>query len=321
MRVLVPLALLLVLGTFAPLSLYREPALPSRSFVAFEPLILNEAAPAQRRLGQLTFLEGWHVSSNDPRFGGISAIHVEGRQVTAVSDSGAVMRFSLPGARRGPLDLAFLEEGPGSPYVKFDRDTEAMAVHGGDAWIVFERRNVVWRYSMAGWRTRAAAAPAQMKEWGANSGGEGIVRLADGRFLIFSEGTEDRGGATEVLLFSGDPADPRTEAVKLAYLAPEGFRVTDAAALPDGGLLFLNRRFSLTGGFAVRITYLKAPKIGEGALLRGDEIARFEHPVITDNLEALSVSRERGRTILWIASDDNHTSLQRTLFLKFALEL
>jgi hypothetical protein len=32
------------------------------------------------------------------------------------------------------------------------------------------------------------------------------------------------------------------------------------------------------------------------------------------------VSREGGRTILWLASDDNYNKLQRTLLLKFALE-
>ena len=42
-------------------------------------------------------------------------------------------------------------------------------------------------------------------------------------------------------------------------------------------------------------------------------------PAAIDNMEALSVTRERGRTILWIASDDNFSPLQRTLLLKFAL--
>jgi hypothetical protein len=37
-------------------------------------------------------------------------------------------------------------------------------------------------------------------------------------------------------------------------------------------------------------------------------------------MEALSVTRELGRTIVWIASDDNFSPLQRTLLLKFALD-
>ena len=39
-----------------------------------------------------------------------------------------------------------------------------------------------------------------------------------------------------------------------------------------------------------------------------------------DNMEALSVTREGDRTIVWIASDDNFNPLlQRTLLMKFAL--
>jgi hypothetical protein len=37
-------------------------------------------------------------------------------------------------------------------------------------------------------------------------------------------------------------------------------------------------------------------------------------------MEALAVEREGGRTILWIASDDNFNPLQRTLLLKFGLD-
>ena len=39
-----------------------------------------------------------------------------------------------------------------------------------------------------------------------------------------------------------------------------------------------------------------------------------------DELQALSVAEENGRTILWIASDDNFMGFQRTLLLKFALD-
>jgi hypothetical protein len=37
-------------------------------------------------------------------------------------------------------------------------------------------------------------------------------------------------------------------------------------------------------------------------------------------MEALSVTRDGGRTILWMASDDNYNSVQRTLLLSFFLE-
>ena len=47
-------------------------------------------------------------------------------------------------------------------------------------------------------------------------------------------------------------------------------------------------------------------------------VAVEELPPVT--VEGLSVTREAGRTILWLTSDDNYSPLQRTLLMKFALE-
>ena len=49
------------------------------------------------------------------------------------------------------------------------------------------------------------------------------------------------------------------------------------------------------------------------------EIAHFAAPVTVDNMEALSVTREGGRTIVRLASDDNFMRWQRTLLLEFEL--
>lgn len=321
MRAAAAIAFLILLATFAPPSLFREPAIPKRSLVRFKPVPLNPDDPAQRRVGRLVFLQGWELTSNDPRFGGISSIHVEGREVTALSDSGALIRFALRERGIGPLDIRMLHDGPGSPSSKFDRDTEAMAVHGGQAWVVFERRNVIWRYATADWRGRSATKPDGMDDWSANSGGEAIARLPDGRFLVFSESYRRKDGATDALLFARDPIAARGKAVKLGYRAPEGYQITDAAALRDGSILFLNRRFRMREGFAAKLTLAVRPRLMERGVVLGEEIAHLVAPLASDNLEALSVTREDGRPILWLASDDNYMSLQRTLLLKFRLEI
>ena len=62
------------------------------------------------------------------------------------------------------------------------------------------------------------------------------------------------------------------------------------------------------------------PELDEGNVLAGQEIAELRPPVSVDNMEALSITQEKGRTILWIASDDNFSPLQRTLLMKFALD-
>lgn len=319
MRILLLLLALPLLATFAPESLAKYADVPGKPSLWVEPVRLREDAHQARRLGGLLFIEGWWLRSNHPYFGGISAMNVVGRSILTLSDGGITSRFELPPrAGRVPIRLTDLPGMTGRR--KTQRDTEAMAVHGGRAWVAFERANAVHRFDFARWRSEALARPQAMRDWPLNSGSEAMVRLADGRFLIFSEGERLPNGATEVLLFEGDPAVERTKAVRLGYRAPEGFRITDAAALPDGRLIFLNRRISLLDGIQAKLTVADRPELREGAVLTGRELAHFQPPVITDNYEALSVAREDGRTIVWIASDDNFMGFQRTLLLKLALE-
>jgi hypothetical protein len=147
-----------------------------------------------------------------------------------------------------------------------------------------------------------------------------MVRLGDGSFLIFSENHRLPDGSTEAILFDGDPAQKGTRGVRIAYRAPEGYRITDAAESPDGRLLLVNRRLSALDGFLVKLTVAPQSSLRAGAVLSGEEIAQFQPPVTTDNYEGVSVGQEGGRTILWIASDDNFMGFQRTLLMKFALE-
>lgn len=314
------LALALLLGSYVPPAPAVEPAALEEAELRFEPVPLDDSNPERRRLGALTFLGGWEISSANRRFGGISALHVEGGQVTAVNDSGVVLRFPLPRDGRSRVRLQTLVEGPGPASDKTARDSETLLIEGERAWIAFENRNAVWRYDRRTWRAEAASRPPEMRRWPVNAGSEGIARLPDGRFLIMGEGLRDSDGSSPALVFEGDPALGHGGATEFRYRPPPGYRVTDAAALPDGRLLLLNRRFTILGGFTVKLTLLRLPpRIRAGLVVAGTELADFTPPVTSDNFEALSVARENGRTILWIASDDNYFPLQRTLLLRFAL--
>jgi hypothetical protein len=316
-RILFLLVALTLPATFAPPSMQRRDPPPPVSLVRFAPVPLDAEAPGRRRLGRLDFLGAWQMTSNDPRLGGISALHVEGGEMLAISDAGWVIRVPLP---RGPApvraEIALIGEGPGPPGEKSSRDVESLVVQGRDAWIGYEGANALWRYRLPGFERRWSAEPPAMRDWDGNAGAEAMARLPDGRFLVFAEGESGDG---EVVLFAGDPAAPGIASRRLRYRPPSGFRITDAALLPDGRLAFLNRRVGLLDGFTARLTIAALPSLGEGALIEGEEAAAFEGSVTRDNLEALSVTREGGRTILWIASDDNYSPFQRTLLMKFAL--
>ena len=321
MRVPVALALLLLLGTFAPPGLFRPAPVPAQSKLWFEAVPLDRKNAARRRVGSLLYLAGWSLRSNDPRFGGLSAIHVEGGELMALSDAGILMRHALPANRQGiPIDIRALREGPGPLGSKKLRDSEAMAVGPDNLWISYERSNSVWRYGRRDLRAEAHAAPAPMRRWAANNGGEAMVRLAGGRFLILSERSRRGDRFSEAMLFDGDPALSSTPVRRFVLRGPAGYRVTDAARLPGGRLLFLHRRFSYLGGVSAKLTILDRLDPEQGAAVEPREIAHLEAPLTVDNMEGLSISEEHGRTIVWIASDDNFMALQRTLLLKFALD-
>ena len=308
----------LAVATFIePPQLAPRPA--GRATVTAVEVPLNPEDPAQRRVGGLTFLRGWHLTSPEHRLGGISAMHVEDGRVTAVSDAGVLLHFPLPrGPGTQPLQVRPLPQSAGARKSSFD--SEAMLVRGGRAWIAFERRNAVVRYRLGDLRLESAASPRLMRGWRGNAGAEGMARLADGRFLVFSEGRADDSPFSAVALFAGDPAEAGTRSALLRYRRAPGFRVTDAAALADGRLLVLSRRFSLFGGVAARLEVAETSALRPGATIEGRLVAELAPPLSVDNMEALSVAEEDGRTIVRIASDNNFMALQRTLLLEFALE-
>jgi hypothetical protein len=316
MRALIALLLLVFLGTHAPPRATPPVPPPEVALFTFEPVPAGTGDKEDGRKGALLYLAGWSIESNDHRFGGLSAMHVEEGEVLAFSDAGWRIRFPLPhGSRTVPGEIAALRGGPGSEHAKADRDVESMAVHGPLVWLALERRNLILRYDRHAWRGTGTQPPA-MRRWRANRGAEAMLRLPDGRFMIFSEGS---GGLSDVLLFEGDPAVQGTRAVRMRYRPPKGFRITDAAMLPDGRILFLNRRMNLIQGAAAKLTAGPVPFARHGGLVEGEEIADLSRPTTVDNMEALSITREADRTIVWIASDDNYLPLQRTLLLKFAL--
>jgi hypothetical protein len=51
----------------------------------------------------------------------------------------------------------------------------------------------------------------------------------------------------------------------------------------------------------------------------GEPIGELAPPLNVDNMEGISVTREGGRTIIWLISDDNQLAIERTLLLKFEL--
>ena len=124
-----------------------------------------------------------------------------------------------------------------------------------------------------------------------------------------------------VLNLAGDPAVAGTPTMSLRYRRPPGYRPTDAALLPAGRILILNRRFAWLR-FSVKLLVADVRGVPAGGIIEGQEVAVLEAPLVIDNMEGLSVTQENGRTIVWIVSDDDFMRMfRRTLLLKFELRL
>lgn len=325
MRILLSVLLILL---FLP-SWSGEPRLallPAKAEMAAHRAVLDPRDPGRVKLGGLTFLGGVYLTGPAPAFGGFSAMVVEGDRFTLLSDGGNIVSFNM-GADwqvRAPR-FAELPAGPARGWHKSDRDSESLTRDPatGQLWVGFERANEIWRYSPDFAQAEARSAPRAMAKWTENGGAESLVRLRDGSFIVLAEDVRAAGhkGVQQGVWFAGDPTRGDRRGFLFGYRAPKGFKPTDMTELPDGRLAVINRKASLREGFTAVLTIVERSAVRPGRIATGREVARFAAPVVHDNFEALAATREGDSTILWIASDDNQLFFQRSLLLKFRLDV
>ncbi|RVT92902.1 esterase-like activity of phytase family protein [Sphingomonas crocodyli] len=296
---------------------------PTIDHVTAEAVPLDPNDPAHVQVGSLRYLSGWVLNSRNPRFGGYSALHVKGNVFAALADTGEYLGFHM--AALGAIeDVRFgrLPDYPGRTGAKSDRDSESLAVDPatGRMWVGFEQYNAIYRFAPGFAKAEASARPAAMAEWPSNEGPESLARLSDGRFITIQEGKQDAPEPHPALLFPKDPTAPDSAPIAFSYRPPENYAPTDAAQLPDGRLVVLNRHFRLSDGMWAAVTVFDPKDIKPGQTVPSTLLAEIRPPLTIDNMEGLSVTQEGGRTILWLISDDNQNGIQKTLLMKFALE-
>ena len=322
LRAVLLLLVFALLATNIPAGPRQLPDGPGEAALTYTPVQFAGDDPGRRDVGRLHFLGGWELASPDHRFGGLSGLRINGNEVIAVSDAGMVMTFPLPGGSAAPrVRFQPVIEGPGPERRRTTRDTEGIWIEGDQLWLTFERQNAVWRYDRATMHGETEAQPAPMRGWRGNSGAEAINRFANGRFLVLEEGRDNGSTTSTAVLFAGDPALPGMPWMRLTYRRPAGYRATDAATLPDGRVLILNR--GLIGlQLSAKLTVADVRGLQPGGDLNAQEVATLAAPLVVDNMEGVAVTQEYGRTIVWLISDDDFMRVfRRTLLLKFELRL
>jgi hypothetical protein len=136
-----------------------------------------------------------------------------------------------------------------------------------------------------------------------------------GAIVVIAEHFLDREGNHRGFILDGPRAGP------LTLRRSDDFDVSDAAFLPTGDLLVLERKFGFLSGFAMRIRQIPAAMVVPGGLMDGPVLLRADALTGVDNMEGMAVRPQSdGGAVIFLISDDNHSFLQRTILLAFALK-
>ncbi|MBK1838170.1 esterase-like activity of phytase family protein [Azospirillum sp. YIM B02556] len=303
---------------------------------------LDRGRPDRSVVGPLRFLGGLDIAGGD-RVGGLSGLWVApaGDRFVAVGDTGLVVDGRLRTDADGRLDgLSEVHARPlrveeGASRRKRRTDAEDLTRLPDGGWLVsLERDHRILRYGGGDRGPEGTPTPiplpSGMEDAPENGGLEALTLLSDGRLLAVEEGEDDgrrerRAWITRAGL-AGDGV-PRGVAdwQPFTYLAAPRYRPTAAAPLPDGGALVLERRVSLLGGWSSRLVRVAPRQLAAGAVVaeavvEGEELGRLEAPLVNDNFEGIATRPgPAGQTLVYLVSDNNFSSLQRTYLLLFAL--
>lgn len=249
------------------------------------------------------------LSSTDVRFGGFSALLKVDDGFLSLTDQGHIARFSNDFSR---VNLAPLRKRKGDPLEgKEKTDAESLALGpDGQVYVAFERDHRVLPYDVTGHRSdKKVKLPKTVKDLKINSGLEAIETLQDGRLVLLAEG---RSKEAETDLWV------QTETGWTYTRLPlyDDFRPTGLTRLPNSDDLILLERFYKTfEGVRIRLSKLDIEQ-AERTIL-----AELGPPLPLDNFEGITaVNDDTGQTRLFLISDDNFSSLQRTLVMELVLK-
>jgi hypothetical protein len=291
--------------------------LPATPLAAGDKLILKTTAvplnaddPAQDRVGDFVYAGGVTLSSDQTsRLHGLSDLVVKGDRLWSVSDEGDAFEARLVLDEAGRL--VDVTDGKLSPLVGLDGqplqgkawgDSEGLAIlPNGDRLVSFEREHRIWRYPAAGGPPLAVPKPeVAMAE---NDGMEAIVadpRLAPDAYEV---GVENTGQVWSCRLAAS--CAPLSVVEKA-----DDFGLASMTRGPGGLRVHLLRAWDPLRGNRI-IVRVQAPGAAPADLT-------LSRPLTVDNFEGVAaVPGPHGGVRLYLLSDDNFQSSQRTLLLAF----
>ncbi|RVD60724.1 hypothetical protein EN828_01420 [Mesorhizobium sp. M2D.F.Ca.ET.185.01.1.1] len=300
--------------------------------ISARPITQFHTGHDETRFGPLEFVGGLEMTSPARDFGALSALRFlkPGSDFIGVADTGFWFFGTIThDANKRPsgvtnFRMQQMVDASGQPIDrKWEIDAEGLAVKDGIATVGFERDHRVAQFKIdpdnmkAPIRQLDYLVPA--RELRQNRGFETVTHANpygqhEGALVVVSERSLDTSGNVYAAIIEGPHKGVFT--VK----RNGDFDITDGAFLPDGDLLLLERSFSIARGVKMRLRRIYGESVEKGAVADGPVLMEADIGYQIDNMEGLDVwTRDDGALIVSLISDDNHSILQRNLYLEFIL--
>ena len=149
-----------------------------------------------------------------------------------------------------------------------------------------------------------------------NKSYETVRTLSKDEILAFPEGYEVKQGILKGYLYNitdNSNADIAIEKFDSHYM-------TDIGRLHNGDFITLERRFSLLTGVSTIMRHIKHQDLVSGNPATGEVVFHMTSAEGADNFEGISVLHEGNKNNIYVISDDNFTSLQKTILLSLEYE-
>lgn len=287
----------------------------------------------QKQFGPFEFMGGLEMTSSVPDLGALSSFRFKnpGGDFVGVADTGFWFYGKVErDASQRPIGIADfrmvqMTDKAGNPITKkWEVDAESLAIRGDEALVGFERQHRITRFRLSGDFGAEELGNIDFlvprNELRQNRGFETLTFSPvdgpnKGALVAVTEKSLDRDGNIFAAVLSG----PQKGIFTVKRL--DEFDITDGEFLPNGDLLLLERSFSIASGVGMRLRRIPGARIAGGVKAADGEIilqANMRYQI--DNMEALDVwIRDDGATMVSLMSDDNHSILQRNLYLEFRL--
>jgi hypothetical protein len=342
------------------LSALSERSCPQGTRSAAPQAISIRTAPAELKAinplrSELTFVAGFHITSPDRRFGGLSGLDLlDDGSLLAVSDVGNFVWIDVAPDGVTPVGarISKMRDAAGALLANAaDSDAEGLAVKGGMALVSFEFNHRILAFDLGKCGAAARGAPIAFGPYGLpltqafaysglsydeNKGAEALGITDD--WYVFA-GSEARFNEQSMMSARPIEAEPDFD-LRVGANAPD-FAGMDVLPAPyegkDARTFMLYRSFSQLSGAAISIIETDfrrhLDKGGFFRQFRGEidershnwfvetgwrEFAKLDEYVTIDNFEGIAAKQmPDGRVRLYIISDDNFSDSQRTLLMVF----